>query len=153
MPIVEVPLPVISATINAELRDGSGNLPANVIHEDDDAEVRAEVELTGIGWDWAEFGLEFVLRIEGNPRLVGGLGANIVLGPRKVMHNGNPGGAPYTIDTAIPIPAGTLVVTPPEKAQSYEFTLEVVAVDDASGDPHGMAGFVDLGEVMVYAAP
>jgi len=153
MPTVEVPLPVLAAEITANILDGSGNMPANVIHEDDNASVEATLDLNGVGWDWATMGFEFTLRIEGNPRAPGVPGDNIVLGPATRTHNGSPGGAPYAIDATIPIPAGTLAIAPTEKGQSYEFTLEVVAVDDGTGDPHGMAGFVDLGEVMVYAAP
>ena len=95
--------------------------------------------------DW-----EFTLRIEGNPQAGGG-SHDVVLGPVTRHHNGVAGGAPYTIAASIPIAAGTLPVAP-EKAQSYEFILEVVGVDDQDAKPHGMAGFVDLGDVMVFAS-
>lgn len=152
MPRVELPLPTATATIEAEIYDGSGNPPPNVIHENDTASVKATLGLDGVMFDAAALDWEFKLRIEGNPRPPKEPGVNVVLGPETKSHNGSPGNAPYTIDAEIQIPAGTLVVAP-EKAMSYEFTLEVVAVDDTAGSPHGMAGFVDLGEVMVYAGP
>jgi hypothetical protein len=123
-----------------------------VVHTNDLVKVRATVRSAGVMFDTARLKWELTLRIEGNPANNVVEAPDRVLGPVVILHNGAPFGSPYTDIVDIDIPPGTLPV-PNGKSQSYEFTLELVAVDDTTGQPHGMAGFVDLAEVLVYDGP
>ena len=152
MALVDIPVPTATASVNAVLLDPQGNPPNNVIHKDDLVKVRATVNSGGVMFDTARLRWEFTLRIEGNPASNVAEAPDRVLGPVTILHNGTPGGSPYSNTVDINIPPGTLAV-PNGKSQSYEFTLELVAVDDLTGQPHGMAGFIDLAEVLVYAGP
>lgn len=152
MPPVDIPVNTPNtATVDAKLIEYNGFAPTNVIHTGDDAAVRAELALSGVLWDAASITFELKLRVEGNPY------ANGLEGPDYVFkasqgHNGQPWGSPYTHTVDVNIPANSLAV-PDGTSQSYELTLEIVVLDDNTGQPHGMAGFVDLGEMLVFAGP
>jgi len=141
----------LHATLTAELHDHNGVAPNNVIRDDDATHVQVHISEVGIGFDIAEFDWELLLRVEGNPSQVGP-SQDFFFGPVTVSHNGSPGVGSYSHTAYINIAAGDLPV-PNGKAQSYEFTVEVVAVDPTTGGAFGMGGFLDLGEVMVLKTP
>lgn len=149
---VDIPLnTAVTATVDAEFVEHDGFEPTNVIHKDDPADVRATIELSGLFFDTASLVWDMTLRIEGNPYTPGVEAPDYILTAQHA-HNGQPNGSTYTYVVDIPIPEGTLAV-PNGKSQSYELTLELVALDDNTGAPHGMAGFVDLGEILVFDGP
>jgi hypothetical protein len=141
----------LAATITATLHDVNGVQPNNVLRDDDNSHIDVRIEERGIGFDIARFNWQLLLRVEGNPSTAGP-SQDFFFGPVTVNHNGVPGGAPYSHSAQIQVPAGSLPV-PNGQSQSYEFTVELVALDPGTNLPFGIGGFLDLGEVMVIKTP